>query len=366
MKSAVNWSVAAIIVIGSLLLTGCGFKDIDKRLFVVSIGVDLAKNSSKKYDVHLKLAVPSGSKQQPNEFTIVSEQADSMSDAVRIIKTKVDKEIDFSHAKMILIGEELAKQKGNAGIYYWLARRRDIQLIAWVVVAKPTALDVLKVKPKSEQIPSNSLFLAMGKDGSETPYILPDFLFDFKMRLIERGLDPMLPIVEAKKELFEIKTTSLFNKNHMKLTLNPEETKALNFLLNKEQKSAIWARKGKTRFFIDTQKIRSKYKIYTPKGKPPYIKFDIKIKGIVEETSRKIPNTRLAKYEKEVEKETNKFVKNVLVKIQKSGIDPIGFGLRYRSRHFNENDWEEWQKIYPKIVFKVDTKVKITDTGLIE
>ncbi|KYD05818.1 hypothetical protein B4102_3140 [Heyndrickxia sporothermodurans] len=52
--------------------------------------------------------------------------------------------------------------------------------------------------------------------------------------------------------------------------------------------------------------------------------------------------------------------------MQKEGVDPIGFGMRYRSRHFNTNDWEEWQHLYPNIKFKVHSNVQIEDTGLIE
>lgn len=58
---------------------------------------------------------------------------------------------------------------------------------------KPFAQSVLKVRPKSETIPSNALSLSLGKDGSETPYVISQFLFDLKRRLIERGLDPMAP-----------------------------------------------------------------------------------------------------------------------------------------------------------------------------
>ncbi|MGG1674458.1 Ger(x)C family spore germination C-terminal domain-containing protein [Neobacillus sp. NRS-1170] len=77
-------------------------------------------------------------------------------------------------------------------------------------------------------------------------------------------------------------------------------------------------------------------------------------------------NEQLSRYEKAAEKRLKKQIKEVLVKIQKANVDPISFGLRYRSRHFNKNDWEEWQRIYPQLAFKVDTKVKISDTGLIE
>ncbi|GHH96798.1 Ger(x)C family spore germination protein [Neobacillus kokaensis] len=366
MRTIGNWRIYGLVFSAVFLLSGCGFKDIDKRLFVVSIGVDLAKNSSKKYLISLKFAIPSASKDQPNEFSIVSEKADSMSEAVRILKTKVDKEIDFSHAKVIILSEEVVKTSGNAGIYYWFPRRRDVQGIAWVAIGKPTAQDVLNVKPKSEQLPSNAIFLALGKDGSETPYIIPSLLFDFKYRLIERGIDPILPIIEAQKQIFEINSVGLFNKSHMILHLAPEETKMLNFLKSKEEKSAIKLTKGKTTVVIDTQQVKAKYKIHTPKGKDPYIKFEVSVKGRLEETNRRVTNNQLSGYEKAAEKSLNKEFEDLLVKIQKADVDPLGFGIRYRSRHFNNDDWQQWKRIYPKITFKVVTKVKITDTGLIE
>lgn len=358
------WKI--LILFAVLLQSGCGFKDIDKRFFVVSIGVDLVKDSPKKYFVSLKFAIPSATKDSPNEFVIVSEKANSMSEAVRIIKTKVDKEIDFSHAKIIVLSEELVKERGNAGIYYWFTRRRDVQSIAWTAIGKPSALDVLKVKPKSELMPSNALILSLGKDGSETPYIISEFLFDLKYKLVERGIDPILPIIEAKKDLLEINTVGIFDKSRMKLTLIPEETKLLNFLRNREEKSAIKVQKGKTTIVIDTQKVKTKYKIFTPKGKDPFIEVNLSVKGTMEEASRNVPYGKLPVYEKVTEKSLNKEIGDILLKVQKENLDPIGFGLRYRSRHFNNDDWEEWQRIYPTITFKVNSKVQIDDTGLIE
>jgi spore germination protein KC len=117
MKSLNQWKKNLLILLSCLALSACGFKDIEKRFFVVSIGVDTAKDHTKKYLVSLKFAVPGPSKDSPNEYQIVSQEANSISEAVRIIKTKVDKEIDFSHAKVIVFSESIVKRKGNAGMY---------------------------------------------------------------------------------------------------------------------------------------------------------------------------------------------------------------------------------------------------------
>jgi spore germination protein KC len=361
-----KWSWAFLLSTVLLFLGGCGFKDIDKRFFVVAIGVDQAKNNAKKFDISLKFAIPSGSKDQPSKSMIVTQEGDTISEAVRIIKTKVDREIDFSHAKVILFGEKVVKKELPAGIYYWFARRRDIQDIAWVGIGKPSALDVLNVNPKSEHFPGDALFLALGKDGSETPFIISEFLFDFKKRTTEKGLDPVLPILEAKKDLIVINTVGLFDKKQLKLTLNPVETMILNFFLVNEQKSALKV-KAKQDIVINTNKVKTKYKIVRQKGQQPYIQVNSKLIGSVEEAvSFAVYNNHVESYEKAAEKEYSHIIEQLLVKFQKANVDPIGFGLRWRARSFNKNDWHVWKQLYPNIKFKVHSKVKIEDTGLIE
>ncbi|WP_251551808.1 Ger(x)C family spore germination protein [Neobacillus muris] len=360
-----HWFI--LILSASLILNGCGYKDIDKRFFVLAIGIDPAKHSTKRYLVSLKMAITRASREKPTDTIIVSAEADSMGEAVRTIKTKVERELDFSHAKVIILVDKVAKSGGNSGIIYWFTRRRDIQEVAWVAIGKPSAVRILHIMPKSERLPTNSLLLALGEDGSETPYIIPVYLFELKKRLIERGLDPLLPIIEVEgKNLFQINSAGVGNKSKIKLILSQEETKMVNYMLNMESKSAQWVERGKVKYIIDTQKVKTDYKIITPKGKKPYILMKVSLKGRLEETSRRITNGELSKYEETAEKQLSNEMKAVLIKLQKANLDPLGFGLRYRARHLNKDDWEKWKKIYPTLDFKVKAKVQISDTGLIE
>jgi spore germination protein KC len=130
-----------IVCLLVLTLTGCGFKDIDKRIFVVSVGVDPAKKSDKKFLISLKLAVPN-IQEVSNEFVIISEEGDTIAEAVRIMKAKVDKELDFSHAKLIVYNEKILKPEIEKNLYYWFIRRRDFQEMSWVAIGKPSAQDV--------------------------------------------------------------------------------------------------------------------------------------------------------------------------------------------------------------------------------
>ncbi|MDM5327324.1 Ger(x)C family spore germination protein [Neobacillus sp. CF12] len=357
--------VLFILILLTPSLSGCGFKDIDKRIFVVSVGVDPAKNSDKKFLISLKLAVPNV-QEVSNEFVIISEEGDTIAEAVRIMKAEVDKELDFSHAKLIVYNEKILKPEIDKNLYYWFIRRRDFQEMSWVTIGKPSALEVLKLKPKTERLPSNSLFLILGKDGSESTYVISEFLFDFKKRFSEKGMDPFLPIIEVKKDLFEVDKVGLLDKKGLKIKFTPKETMILNFFLNEEPKTALKIVNGEQSFVIDIQGVKTNYKIMTDNQKQPYIKVDIDLQGRIEEALFDVNNKDLRKYEKMANTYTKKQVYDVLVKLQKSKVDPIGFGLRYRSRHFEKDDWETWMRLYPEIKFKVNANVQIKDTGLIE
>lgn len=352
-----------------VLVSGCGFKDIDRRFFVVSIGIDAVEEEKEQFEVTLKFAIPSADlSSNQNEFILVSHKAKSMTEAIRIIKTKVDKELDFSHAKVVVFGEEFVKREIPSNIIYWLTRRRDIQQIAYLGIARPTAAEVLKVKPKTERLPSNTLFQSFGKTGTETPYTASVHLFDFKRRLTERGLDPFLPIIEAKDNLFEINTVGIFNKNTFVKTLSAENTKLLNlFLLSNISRIHLKVEQDDLYFLINGENKKIDYSIRTPAGKSPTINVHIDISGMIEEALFKVRESDIPRYEKAAEEYLQKQIEQLLQGLQAENLDPIGFGLRYRSRHFeNRTEWDTWQSIYPEVNFNVVVHVKIEGVGLIE
>ncbi|WP_274365116.1 Ger(x)C family spore germination protein [Paenibacillus thermotolerans] len=360
---------AAVLAIVTLL-SGCGFKDIDKRFIVVGIGIDKPEDGNKKYKITLKLAIPSPQERfGSNKYTLVVEENDSIAEAVRIAKAKVDKELDFGHAKAILFGKELVETEDMGQVIDWFIRRRDIQKVAWVAAGDPDSFSILNVNPPTERLPSNMIFLSFGQTGTETAYIVSEYLFDFRRRLKERGLDPILPIIKLREEeQFTIDRVMLLDKKRAKLTLSPRETKIFNSFHVNSGKYDIKIPGGENKFFvISADDVTGKY-TFEKRGGQNYIKVNMRINGVIEETNMNINENDLGRLEKMTEKTVNQRVEAFLVKLQKEGVDPIGFGLRYRARHFGpeERVWKEWQGIYPGIKFDVHTHVKLTSTGVLK
>ncbi|WP_226668364.1 Ger(x)C family spore germination protein [Metabacillus litoralis] len=359
-----------LIIAFVLFLSGCGYKDIDKRFFVVAIGVDKSAEKE-KYDVTLKLAVPTNeSKSGSNEAKILTESAVSISEAVRVAKSKVDKEFDFSHAKVIIFGEELAKEETLEHIFDWFDRRRDIKDIAWAAIGSPNALKVLEAKPKGETIPSNSLFLTFSRAGTETPYINSVFLFDLRRKQIERGVSPILPIIKTEKNELSINTVSVLSNMKQKFVLEQEQTKFLNMLMVDSSKFDITVNKeekDRPYFVFSTDNVDSNYELIVNKKSESEIKYQIKASGVIEEAFENLEETKLKEYEKLVEKEVEGKIRDLLYLLQERDVDPIGYGLKYRtiSRGKESGKMKKWNEIYPELTFDINVSVEIDNVGVI-
>lgn len=347
-----------------LLLSGCGMKDIDKRFYVVTTGIDWSGNPQKPYRISVRLAITSAKLESGSSKTqIVTIDAPSIAEGVRHLKSFVDKELEFGHCRVFILGKELL-QNGPPGSMSWFARRRDIQLVSYFAVGDPDALSVLKVQPQSERYPGNALFLTFGKEGTESPYITTTYLFDMVRRHFEMGLDPVLPVIRPKEKTYEVDRVLLMDKKKSRLILTPEETQLYNMTANKATKSEMKMSRGADRVVLTVNYVRSK--IDVGQGDIPLVTMKVKIRGLLEESPPDLLEKDWHGLERELGKHFSGQVEELLYKIRDAGVDPYGFGLHYLASYFGgKKDYERWVEAYSKVRFKVVTEVKITGAGVV-
>ncbi len=359
-----------ILMIASMfvmLTTGCvstSFKDIDKRFFVLAIGLDKEEVDGKdKYLVSLKLAIPSAKFEVGDmKSQIISHTADSIPGALRMIRANVDKELDFGHTRILVIGESLAKT-GITDAVNFFTRRRDIQGIAYMMIGSPSALDILNTTTSSERMPTNALALSFGNIGTESAYIMTAQLFDVYRRMNEKGMDPFLPIVKSQGKTFMINQVGLFDKEKMKLALNPEETRLLNELMYHYKQFEVITKTKEIQYTLATERFKRSFK-FSPKNKES-VKIKVWFGGIVEQSNQRMFEKDWREYEVAAEEASTRRYLALLHKLQKAQLDPIGLGMMYTAAHYNgQKDWDEWQKIYPRLVFDLQVRAKIFGTGL--
>ncbi|RJE91087.1 Ger(x)C family spore germination protein [Paenibacillus sp. 1011MAR3C5] len=348
-----------------LTLSGCGFKDIDKRFFVVGTGIDWSGNASKPYRITLQLAIPSP-KIEPGASKIQYETIDAptIAEGVRMLKAYVDKELDFGHCKMMIIGEELAKRDINHSID-WMLRRRDIQSVATLAVGRPTAEKVLHVQPASERYPGNALLLSFGADGTESSYNYAETLSGLSRRVTEKGMDPVLAIITNDgMESYVINQVALFDKEKIKLILTPAETQLFNQMSDHFTKASMHGMFKGTPLVIAINHLNSSFRIQRNTD-PLLISMKIKMDVVFEEAPTDLFDSSWRKIEDALASEYEKAGMALLNKIKRHGIDPYGFGLRYRAIQPGADSWKNWTQLYPDAKFNIEAMVKIEGTGLI-
>lgn len=367
-RCATRKFLAIIVSLSLIFQSGCGFKDIDKRVFVLSIGIDHTDNEERPFKVILKLAIPSGSlKESGTQFAYLTKESESLASAIRLLKTHVDKELDFGHAKVIVFGEEVLHHNLTEVMDFFV-RRRDIQRVSWVAVGIPNAEGVLKAEPTSE-IVGSALFNFFDQNGVESAYIVSTFLFDFRRRMLETGFDPILPVLSASKDSKKIvaNRTVLLVKNKQPLQLTPTETKIYNLLANNIQKLDLIVKRDKLLYTVAIDTAKTKYKLITNSKNKPVLKMDVSMKGIIEESNKQMNPNQLLTYSKYASEEAKKEVTAFLTKLQENEADPIGFGLRYKATRLHVSDtFKEWEQLYPELTFDVNVDVSIMSTGIIE
>lgn len=352
------------------LLAGCGFKDIDKRVFVTGIGVDPSEKEEGGYKVTLKLSLPVASIKSstgPNYEYLVHE-GETLAEAIRILETHTDKILEFGHAKIIVINDDLLQDNVKDFMDYFI-RRSDIQLIAWVAAAKSSAESILRIEPAAESAVSSTLVNFFGSSGAESPFITSTFLYEFRRDMLSDGVDAVLPLVEAsedKKELI-VNKSLVVKEESQPLELSSEQSKYYNTIINGMSGFSYKAEKGDLTIVINMERTDVHYKVMMDDGKPTSIKMKVKMVGIIGQSNKNLSLTKLNEYDQIAAEAVEKKIKDFLTTVQEQNFDPIGFGLRYRSSVlYNKNTVSEWQKVYPNLPIDVSVGVELKGTGAIE
>ena len=362
--------VILIILLFTILQTGCAFKDIDKRVFVLAIGIDPAEDNEKKYKVTLKISLPTGSikDSQGPKFTYLSHEAETIGESVRILETHIDKVLEFSHTKLIIINEKLLSENLSDFMDYF-TRRGDIQLIAYIAAARPSAEKILKTEVATESPASISLFNIFDSNGTESPYIITTFHFEFRRDFHGKGINAILPIIESSNDDTQliVNKSIVVKEKEKPLDLSSVETKQFNTLDNKKSGFDYKVENDKLTLLLNINRIKMNYKIVTDKGKEPRIDMKVTMVGTIGEANKELYLKDLNEYNEFANKEFKEKVIKLLKKFQENEVDPFGFGLRYRATRLNdENTYSDWEQIYPTINFNVSVNVKLNGTGAIE
>ncbi|MBL4933484.1 Ger(x)C family spore germination protein [Clostridium paridis] len=356
-----------------LISSGCSStKEIDKRAFVACIGIDKVEQDMHRFKITLTLALP---EKQIVDYLNLTAEANTLAEAIDVLKTQSSKDIDFSYAKVILFGKDLATEDLSVAMD-WLMRIKEIQTIAFVVVGDPSAKFVLDKRAELQKksgknlLSMSSLILAFDGSGVETNYITQVYLFDFYRSMTELGVTPFLPIIKVQQDHFKINQLALLEKDKslkIKTIFSPDETEIFNMIYNNKNHLRLNITTPQREFVIRVQNVKHNYSINSANKSHPKLQYNVKITGIIaESTTTQVP-INLNSCEKLSSEVLEGQILKMLKKLQAENLDPIGFGLRYRSRNWNNSTkFKDWNNLYPSIDYEVNLKMKLESSGLVK
>jgi len=389
------------LVILNLLLNGCyNAQELDKLGISLVMGFDIVDG---KILITAEVVDPSYSSnaintEQGSTVKYVQGVGNTLFEALADITLKFDRSIYSAHNKVLIFGDEIAK---NGLIMYidQLFRDTEQRESAYMLIAKGgKAYEVMGVNNGLEQLPANYI-LQLIQNVKYNPKAVDTNIIQYMNHYYHEGHHPVVGVIEKKKKMVIDKTSgdnssgseyelsvlgsAIFKEDKLIGYLLGNDTKAINYLMNNikggiitfpiqptsegegqsaripQNISSINVIKGKTKndviFEKDKLVLKTKINIRASLGE---VIGDVNIS--TEEDLRRI--------EQACEKVVEENIKSTVKQIQKEfGVDIFGFGIVFHHKY--PKQWKEieknWDEIFSDADYQIEVNVKIIRTGLI-
>ncbi|TBL81245.1 Ger(x)C family spore germination protein [Paenibacillus thalictri] len=248
------WAFALLFVLLALPLTGCWSRhELNDLSIVVGLGIDKFND---KYKVTSQIVNPAkvaskrdGGQNLSSPVVTYEEEGATVPEALARMTVKAPRRMYFAHLRMLVIGEELARE-GVGKPLDFISRNRDMRTDFFIVVARhSSASQILKMNSAIDPIPSNNLYTKLetsDKLWAATGKITLDKMIE---ELFKEGKNPVLTGIEilgdpnqGKKQangqnveprvLLQYSGMAIFNVDRMVDWLDENDAKTFNYLQN--------------------------------------------------------------------------------------------------------------------------------------
>ena len=366
--------VLLILILSMIFLSGCwDMVEINQRLFVSSIGIDLnKKDGMNKYIVTYVYpninAIGKNASETDKKF-VVTTPCSSVFQAGREFSTNVEFPFYYKHLKVLVIGEDLAREdKLMRQAIDGLNRDTKINKKVQILVVEGTAEDILKRKPNHEQITEGTIYniLKDNKSASRfTPQTLTDVIKDSDFCCVT-----VVPRIIKKEKEFKISGGAILKNYKFIGWIDEKENRALSLIRNRVKTELIDIPYKDTMISYAVTKTNSKKEVII--GENINVDLKIHLEGYLQEyiigIGKNLYNNEVLKdMEKEIEKKVKREIEDTINLLQNTyNADVIGIGEHLSK--FNPKEWrlikDHWIEIFPEIKINVIVDAKIRRTGL--
>lgn len=406
MKKGINLVFTIIIM---FTITSCyDAREVTSVSFVQIIGID--RGISDKWRITIKLtSMESGSDAldksngaQSTKTKTITIDAPSFHGGINMLNTNVPQKIDFTHAAMLVLSEDMA-QSGLFGEYITpLIRFREIRRTLNVVVVQGSAQEFIEKTGEFTGRSPTRTIISLLNEGKNTGFYPKVSLYDFYNGIKSTYRQAVLPMGSVQNpgafqedgELLnkkfqntgqyfagdiprkggnsiEFLGSALFNGDRMVSKLDGHETRIMMLLRGDFRKGIFTIQDPKAPEWvipIDLRLARKpKVKIYFYEGRP-IINLEVKTEGdiLAIQSGFDYENDHmLTLIEKAMQKYLENNIKNVINKCQSLNTDVFNFGRSAARNFWTIEAWENynWNEKFKDAIFEMEIDFKIRRTG---
>lgn len=382
-----------LILVITVLFSGCWDKvEIDRRVFVSTIGVDVGKDIDKERELkktkeseifaeqsikklNVTYAFPDISDFSPSKGRLQGDntflaQTYSMEGAMSEITAKSSRNVYLEHTRLLMLSRDLIQYPNTLKeVVDYVQRHPKLSRRMYVITTEGPPEEFIKIKPEIDKH-IEAYITGLMENSNRNSSILPVTLNEFLKLLSENGnaLIPSVKLDRSKKEII-LTGVAVIKDYELKGYINSSETGDLEILRGnlKGGAKAIFEEGHPIDYEIDG--INRKIKVDKQENK---LNFTIKVEleGRLKGTSVDMTvfgGDELTKLEKKFDKSIALECEKLIQYTQKElKVDPIG--LREYIKKFHPSIWREvkdnWEASYADANIKVDVKTSIRRIGV--
>ncbi|MCF2939797.1 Ger(x)C family spore germination protein [Paenibacillus alkaliterrae] len=378
-----------ILIVVLVISTGCwNRRELNELAIIMAFGLDKA---GEQFVVTAQVVNPGqvaakegGGGRSP--VVTFQKRGDTIHEAIRKITTVSPRKLYGAHVRMVVIGEDLAKE-GFGEALDLLSRDAEIRTDFFIVVAKEEkAEDVLHVLTTLEQIPANKMYSSLEASANAWAPSATVTLDQLLSDLVSKGKHPVLTGIQVKgdsetggrKENVETIDSpvrlqysglAVFKKDQLAGWLNEKESKGYNYIRDQVQSTVddvICPQRGKLALEVIRSKTEIKGKVVNGR---PQIVIDVRTEENISDVECSIDLTRNETIQ-ELEKLGEQSIKDIIAtsvhKVQKKyKVDIFGFGevIRRSNPQYWKKVENNWDQEFADLSVQVKVDVKIRRIG---
>lgn len=360
--------LSATTILCLLMLPGCwNYREIEDLVIVSGVAID--KGEDDNFLVTVETIKVGGGREGKISSESYSITGRTIFDAARNHISLTGKKLYWSHAKIVIISEDLAKE-GIIRFLDWFQRDSETRADIKIIISKEkTAKEILYGKKghtgiktlELEEMVSNQSFLSKAPD-VEIWRVIND--------IYAPGISAILPTVELRKDTPKNMGTAIFKTDQLIGFLDSLQSQTLLFILDEIKGGILIYEKNGVPVSMEIFKSKTKIK---PIIKNDNIEFRIKIEtnfGLDEIVGSEdyLEKANRKQLEKELEEMINNRVEKFVEFVQSEyGTDIFGFGEKIREEH--PKKWKQlektWEEQFKELEVTVSSTVQIKNSGMV-